>query len=179
MLPLNLLAVIASGEGGGSLLDVNPGLIFWTVITFVLLMLLLKKIAWKPILAALDLREKEIRDSLERAEKAKEEAQKVLDENQANLSRAEEESKKIIEQSRAFAATLKDQLIKDSKDQAKKIIDDASEEIQRRKEAAFEELKGQISEIALNAAEKIIKENLDPAKNKKMVDKYLKDVSKN
>lgn len=178
-LPFNLLAVIASGEGGGTLLDVNPGLIFWTVITFVILMLLLKKIAWKPILTALNLREKEIRDSLEKAEKAKEEAQKILSENQASLSKAEEEAKKIIEQSRVFAANLKEQLIKESKEQAKKIVDDASEEIQRRKDAAFDELKGQIAEIALGAAEKIIRENLDAEKNKKIVDKYLNDVNKN
>lgn len=175
----NFILVIASGEGGGTLLDVNPGLIIWTVVTFIFLLLLLKKIAWKPILSALDLREKEIRDSLEKAEKAKEEAQKILEENQANLSKAEDEAKKIIEQTRVYAANLKEQLTKESKEQAKKIIDEASAEIQRRKDAAFEELKGQIAEIAVNAAEKIMRENLDADKNKKIVDEYLKDVSKN
>ncbi len=176
---INLIAVIASGEGGGTLLDINPGLIFWTVVTFLILLLVLKKIAWKPILTALDQREKEIKDSLEKAEKAKEDAQKILEENQANLSKAEDEAKKIIEQSRTYAANLKEQLIKESKEQAKKIVDDASEEIQRRKDAAFDELKGQIAEIALNAAEKIMRENLDADKNKKIVDKYLNEVSKN
>jgi F-type H+-transporting ATPase subunit b len=176
---INFIPLVASGEGGGTLLDVNPGLIFWTVITFVLLLLLLRKIAWKPILSALDLREKEIRDSLEKAEKAKEEAQKILEANQANLSKAEDEAKKIIEQTRTYAANLKEQLTKESKEQAKKIIDDASAEIQRRKDAAFDELKGQIAEIAVNAAEKIMRENLDANKNKKIVDEYLKDVSKN
>ena len=175
----DFILVIASGEGGGTLLDVNPGLIIWTVVTFIFLLLLLKKIAWKPILSALDLREKEIRDSLEKAEKAKEEAQKILEENQANLSKAEDEAKKIIEQTRVYAANLKEQLTKESKEQAKKIIDDASAEIQRRKDAAFEELKGQIAEIAVNAAEKIMRENLDADKNKKIVDEYLKDISKN
>jgi F-type H+-transporting ATPase subunit b len=178
MLANILIGVLASG-GGGSLLDVNPGLIVWTVLTFIILLLILKKIAWKPILTALDQREKDIRDSLEKAEKAKEDAQRILDENQANLAKAEEESKKIIEQSRSYAENLKEQLLKESKVQAKKIIEDAAEEIDRKKDSAFEELKDQVAKIAVNAAEKIMKQNLDADKNKHIVDSYLKNVMKN
>ncbi len=90
---INILAF--APEGGGSLIDVNPGLIIWTVITFVILLFVLKKVAWKPILTALDQREASIRESIERAEQAKDEAQKILDENNANLAKAEDESKKI------------------------------------------------------------------------------------
>ena len=180
MLTQITLAVIAAGGGeNGGLLDVNPGLMIWTVITFIILVLILKKVAWKPILTALDKRESDIKESLAQAEKAKDEAKKILEENQANLAKAEEESKKIIEQSRAYAESLKEQLIKDSKDQAKKIVDEASSEIQRKKDAAFEELKGQIAEIAVNAAEKIIRESLDAQKSKQIIDKYLNDVNKN
>jgi F-type H+-transporting ATPase subunit b len=179
MLTQITLAVIASEGGNGGLLDVNPGLMIWTVITFIVLLFILKRVAWKPILTALDKRENDIKESLAQAEKAKDEAKKILEENQANLAKAEEESKKIIEQGRTYAQSLKEQLIKDSKDQAKKIVDDASSEIQRRKDAAFEELKGQIAEIAVNAAEKIIKESLDAQKSKQVIDKYLNEVTKN
>ena len=96
MLSNLLLAVIASEGGGGGLMDVNPGLMIWTVITFIILLIILKKIAWKPILTALDKRENDIKESLAQAEKAKEDAKKILEENQANLAKAEEESKKII-----------------------------------------------------------------------------------
>lgn len=174
-----LLGVLASGSGGGSLLDVNPGLIIWTIVTFLILVFILKKVAWKPILSALDQREKDIKDSLEKAEKAKEDAQRILDENQATLAKAEEESKKIIEQSRSYAENLKEQMLKESKEQAKKIVEDAAEEIDRRKDSAFEELKDQVAKIAVNAAEKIMKQNLDADKNKHIVDSYLKDVMKN
>src|SRR5690606_35023209 len=132
------LAVIAiAPEGGGSLVDVNPGLIFWTVITFVILLIILKKVAWKPILSALNQREDAIKESLEKAEKAKEEAQKILQENQASLLKAEDESKKIIEQSRQFAEKIKDQMLRESKEQAQKIIEDASIQIDQKKEAPF------------------------------------------
>ncbi len=173
-----LLGVLASG-GGGSLLDVNPGLIIWTILTFLILLIILKKVAWKPILTALDNREKEIEDSLNRAEQAKKEAQKILGENQATLSRAEEESKKIIDQSRVYADKLKEQILRESKDQQQKIIEDASAEIERKKNAAFEELKNQIAEISINAAEKIMKENIDANKNKQIVNKYLSEINKN
>jgi F-type H+-transporting ATPase subunit b len=173
------LAVIASEGGNGGLLDVNPGLMIWTVVTFIVLLLILKKVAWKPILTALDKRENDIKEALEQAEKAKDEAKKILEENQANLAKAEEESKKIIEQSRNYAESLKEQMMKDSKEQAKRIVDDASSEIQRKQDAAFNELKGQIAEIAINAAEKIIRESLDAQKSKQVIDKYLKEVSKN
>lgn len=179
MLSNILLGVIASEGGGGSLLDVNPGLIVWTLLTFIILLIILKKVAWKPILTALENREKEIADSLNRAEQAKEDAQKILEENQASLAKAEEESKKVIDQSRVYAESLKEQMLKESKEQAQKIIEDATAEIERKKNAAFDELKNQIAEISVSAAEKIIKENLDSAKNKKIVDKYLSEISKN
>ena len=177
MFKVYTLAVIASE--GGSLVDVNPGLVVWTVITFLILLFVLKKIAWKPILSALNEREGAIKESLEKAEKAKEEAQKILQENQSSLLKAEEESRKIIEQSRVYADKLKEQMIKESKEQAKKIIDDASAEIEQKKTDAFNELKTKVAEIAIQTAEKILSENLDKDSNKKLVDRYIDDITRN
>ncbi len=174
-----LSAIALLEEGGGSLVDVSPGLIFWTVITFVILLIILKKTAWKPILSALDQREAAIKDSLEKAEKAQEEARKVLEENKANIQKAEEESKKIINQSREYAEKLKDQMLQDGKEQAKKIVDDATAEIERKKDAAFEELKTQVAEIAIQAAEKIMDANLDKESQKKIANKFIGEIAKN
>ncbi len=174
------LSVIAlASEGGGSLIDVNPGVVFWTFVTFVVLLFILKKFAWKPILTALDQRETAIRESLEKAERAKEEAKKILDQNQANLVKVEEESKQIINQSRVYADKLKDQIIQDGRDQARKLIDEASAEIDRKKDAAFDELKNQIAEIAVTAAEKILRENLDKEIQKRIINKYIGEITKN
>lgn len=173
---LSFISVILEGI---NLVEVSPGLIIWTIVTFIFLLIILKKVAWKPILAALDQRESAIKESLEKAERAKEEAQKVLDENQANLAKAEEESKKIIDQSRAYAEKLKNQMMQESKQQAQKIVADACEEIERKKEAAFNELKNQIAEIAVQAAEKILKENVNKEVNKKIVNDYISEITKN
>lgn len=175
------VALIATETEGGSasLLSVNGGLAFWTTVTFVLLLLVLSKFAWKPILNALKQREDAIKDSLEQAEKAKEEAKKILAENQNSLAKAEEESKKIIDQSKQFAEGLKEQILKESREQAKKMIEEATAEIERKKDSAFDELKGKIAEISVKAAEKILKENLDAEKNKMIVNKYINEISKN
>ncbi len=179
MFSISHLTILVLASEGGSLVDVNPGLIFWTVITFLILLFILKKVAWKPILTALNEREEAIKESLEKAERAKEEAHKVLQENQTSLLKAEEESKKIIEQSREYAQKLKDQMLKESKEQAQKIIDDASSQIEQKKEAAFEELKTKVAELAIQASEKILKENLDKDSNRKLVDRYIEDITKN
>lgn len=167
------------GEGNGGLLDVNPGLVFWMLITFLILLFILKKVAWKPILGALDEREKFIKDSLEKSEKARTDAERLLALNQENLNRAEEEAQKIIAQGRDFAEKLKSQIAEESKNEAKKIIDNASAEIKRKQDEAFETLKAQMSELAVQAAEKILRENLDKEKQLRLVNKYIDELPKN
>lgn len=170
--------VFSGGEegGGGSPLDVNPGLIIWTVVTFILLLLILKKIAWKPILNSLSERENFIKESLEKADKAQKDAEKLIADNRANLSKAEEEAQKIIEQSRDLAEKLKTQILDESRLQAKKMIADAAGEIERKNAEAFSKLKSQVADIAVNAAEKILRDNLDKDKQVKLVNKYLDDL---
>lgn len=179
-LPLAFLALVQQHEESkGGLLDVNPGLIFWTAVTFIILLLILKKVAWKPILTALDERENYIKNSLAKSEQARDEAEKLLKENKANLDRAESEAQKIVAQGREFAEKLKNQIISESKNEAKKIIDEASAEIKRKNDEAMENLKGQIAQIAVEAAEKILKENLDRNKQIDIANKYIDELPKN
>jgi F-type H+-transporting ATPase subunit b len=177
----NLLLLVFSGggEGGGSPLDVNPGLILWTVVTFLALLFILAKFAWKPIINSLNERENFIKDSLDKAEKAQKEAEKLVSDNKANLLKAEGEAQKIIDQGREYAEKLKTQILDESKVQAKKMIEDASNEIQRKNAEAFNKLKEQVADIAVSAAEKILRENLDKEKQMKLVNKYLDELSKN
>lgn len=181
MVNANLLMLAFFSEGGaqGGPLDVNPGLIIWTLVTFLFLLFILAKIAWKPILKSLSDRENLIKESLDKAENARKEAEKLIAENKANLLKAEEEGQKVIEQSREYAEKLKNQILDESKVHAKKMIEDASLEIQRKNAEAFNKLKEQVADIAVNAAEKIIKENLDKDKQVNLVNKYLDDLSKN
>ncbi|MGE5411311.1 MAG: F0F1 ATP synthase subunit B [Clostridiales bacterium] len=179
MFNLAFIALIEAEEHKGGLLDVNPGLIFWTGITFLILLFILKKVAWKPIIGALDERENFIKDSMQRAEVAKNEAERLLEENKANLARAEEEAQKVIAQGREFAEKLKAQILSESKAEAQKMIENASAEIKRKNVEAFESLKAEVAMIAVQAAEKILRENLDKEKQNNLVNKFIDELPKN
>jgi len=175
------IAMLAFSEGAkaGNPLEVNPGVIVWTTVIFLLLLFVLKKSAWKPILNSLSQREKLIRDSLEKAEKARKETEKMIAENKMSMAKAEGEAQKIIAQGREYAGNLKNQILDASRIEAKKMLDDAKAEIQRKNQEAFLQLKEQVADIAVDAAEKIIKENLDREKQIKLVNKHLSELSKN
>ncbi|MEW6651884.1 MAG: F0F1 ATP synthase subunit B [Bacteroidota bacterium] len=179
---LSYILVLAFGGANavqGGPLDVNPGLILWTVVTFIFLLLVLKKIAWKPILSFLNERESIIKESLEKAETARKEAELLIADNKAAMRKAEDEAHKIVEQSRELAEKLKNQILDESKITAKKMVEDASAEIERKNAEAFNKLKDQVADIAIYAAEKILKENLDKQQQIKLVDKYLDEMNKN
>ncbi|HLA69270.1 MAG TPA: F0F1 ATP synthase subunit B, partial [Bacteroidota bacterium] len=91
--------------------DINPGLSIWTTVVFVLLVLVLGKFAWKPLLKTLQDREKSIRDSLEQAERARAEAAELLKQNERNMARADEEYQKIVREAKVFGEKMKDDIV--------------------------------------------------------------------
>jgi len=161
------------------MLDVNPGLIVWTIVTFICLLVVLRKFAWKPLLDSLQRREEHVRNALDRAEQAKQEAEHLLDENRKQLARAEEESRRILGEGRALAEKLKQEIMDRTSQQSRTMIDQAKMEIERDKEAALAQLRGEVANLAIKAAEKILDETLDENKQRKVIDAYLRELPKN
>jgi F-type H+-transporting ATPase subunit b len=161
------------------MLDINPGLIIWTLITFVLLILLLSKLAWKPLLGALQAREQGIADALSQADEARKESERVLNENKAALAKANEETARLIAEGRIMAEQVKNDIIAKANENAKSLIAQAKDEINREKEAALIQLRSEVADLAIAVAEKIVDETLDGAKQKKFVDKVLQQMPKN
>jgi len=147
------------------MLDINPGLILWTIITFIILLFVLGKVAWKPLVSALQAREQGIRDALLKAEEARKESERLLEQNKEAMRRANEETSRILKEGRELAEQMKNE--------------QAKGDIQREKETALLQLKNEVADLAVNAAEKIIDEVLDEAKQKKIVDKVLQTLPKN
>lgn len=161
------------------MLSPNPGLIIWTIITFIILLGILKKIAWKPLLNVLHSREESVKNAIDQAEKARSEAERILEENQKALENANIEGQKILQESRALAEKLKEDIISKANLLSKKMIETAKEEIERDKEAAIIHLRSEIATIAVEAAGKIIDENLNEEKHRKLVEMYLQQVPRN
>ena len=156
--------------------DINPGLMVWTVVTFVVLLLVLSKYAWKPLLKSLQEREDNIRDALGQAEKAREEASELVKQNEVNLARAEEEYQKIVREGKAFAEKLKEEIVAKANAQAQRQLQQAKEEIQRDVDAARQQLRTEVADLAVQAAGKILDESLDAQKHRKIVDNFLNQL---
>lgn len=153
--------------------EINPGLIIWTVVTFVCLALVLRKFAWGPMLKALSAREHGIRDALQQAEKARADAAELIRENQRRMTSAEEEYQKMMREGKAQAEKLKEEILAGARREGQQAVDRARDEIQREFEAAKKELRSEVANLAIKAAEKLLEENLDTAKQKKIVDQFI------
>ena len=159
--------------------DVNPGLIIWTMITFGVLVLILGRFAWKPILQALNEREEKIRSAIEQADKARAEAAQLLKQNEKNMARAELEYQKMMREAKALGEKMKEDIVSKARLQADQELKRANEEIQRNLDAAKQQLRSEVADLAIKAAEKILDETLDAQRHKKIVDGFLSQLPKN
>lgn len=166
-------------EDKPSLLSVNPGLIIWQIIIFIILLFILKRIAWKPLLTALHTREQSIRDSMEHAEKVNKEAEDVLEQVKKNFADSNAQSMKIISESKEIANKMRDELIAKAQEESRNIVEQARVEIKQEKESAMADLRNEVSDLAIKAAEKIIKDNLDESKQKKIVNDFISQIPSN
>ncbi|MXV49357.1 F0F1 ATP synthase subunit B [Pedobacter sp. HMF7647] len=156
------------------------GLVFWTVIAFLFLLLLLKKFAWSPILNLIHDRERSIESALTAAENAKDELKRLTNENEQLLKEARAERDLILKEARE----LKEQIVNDAKKTAQvegaKMIAKAKQEINSQKAAALDEVKNQVSHLSLAIAERVLrKEFSDKAKQEELVSDLIKEVKLN
>ncbi len=142
------------------LLTPSLGLIFWTLLAFIIVFVALRKFAWKPILSSLDEREKTIAGSLESAERVKAEMAKLKSENEELMARAREERAAMLKE----AKETKDRIINEAKDQAKsesaKIVAEAQAAIQAQKMAALTDVKNQVGKLVIEVTEKVLRKEL-------------------
>ena len=158
------------------LVQLDPGLFVWTILTFLLLVFVLAKFAWKPLLKMLQDREDMVRSSLEDAEKAKSELERLNEESEAIMAKARSEAQSILADGKAAAEKVKDDIIAKSKEQANKISEDAGNQIQVEKDKAISEIKKEVVNLTLSVAEKLIQKNLSDADNKSLIEESLKKV---
>ena len=157
--------------------DFSFGLFFWQIILFVLLLLLLKKFAWKPILEALNSREEGIQNALDEADKARQEMVDLKSSNEKILKEARLERDGLLKDARL----IKDKMISEAKDEANiqsnKIIEQARTAIENEKLAAITELKNQVAELSIGIAENIMQDELsNKGKQVALIEKMLNEA---
>ena len=158
----------------------DVGLIFWTFISFLVLFILLKRFAWKPIVGTVNEREQSIREALASAEAAKKEMENLTADNERILKEARVEREAMLKEAREIKAKMIADAEEDAKLKADKIIANAQAAIETEKKAAIAELKGQVAELSVDIAEKVVKTELaDKDKQLKLVENMLDEAKLN
>ena len=156
------------------------GLIFWSTLIFLILLIVLKKYAWKPVLNAVKGREERIKSALESAEEAREEMAKLKADNEVIVKEAKEERNKLIQEARSIKIKMIDDAKVLANEEANKIIETARVKINSEKEAAIMDLRKQVAEFSVEIAEKILKKKLEDTKEQRsLIEKSLDDLKLN
>ncbi|MBI2258005.1 MAG: F0F1 ATP synthase subunit B [Flavobacteriia bacterium] len=162
------------------LITPSIGLLFWTALVFCILLFILAKFIWKPILKAVNEREQKIADSLELAEKTKAEMQSLQLQNENLLKEARAERDKIVKDAHQIASKMVDDAKSVAKSESAKIIATAHQAIEMEKTAAMQELKDQVAVLSIQIAEKIIRQELSSdEKQKTLASKLAEDINLN
>ena len=167
----------AEGSWMDSWIKPDPGILLWTLITFFIVLGILKWKAWGPLMKALDDREKRISDALNAADKAKEEAQKVSSDYEKMIAKAESEKQKILTQAKKDADKLREKKEAEAESKCNNMIDKATKEIESEKAKALKEIKSIAVTLSVEAASKIIKKNLDSDDNKKIAEETISNIN--
>lgn len=163
----------AGSEEKPTLLTFDPGAAVWSIIVFLLLVLALRSAAWKPILRVLHEREQFIEKSIADAAEARHQAQKLLEQYQAQLERAGEEAAAIIAAGRREAEVVRRRLHEEARKEAQEIIARARREIQLAADAARKELHDEVSELAVEMAARILRRELSVSDHRVLVAQSL------
>lgn len=162
-----------------ALLDPKLGLFVFTLAVFLIVSWILKKFAWGPITEALATREKTIDESIQRAENALVEARQISEDNQKALHEAEVRAQRVMREAREAADAHRTEEAERTREQLKQMHESARLEIEREKQSALNALRAEVANLAIGAAEKLLSENLDAEKNRKLVDDFIDGLSSN
>jgi F-type H+-transporting ATPase subunit b len=148
--------------GGLNLLDVNPGLLVWTLITFGLVMFILAKFAWNPIIHALDERAEKIHGDIDKAEKLRTEAETMLSQYKSKLAAAQDEAILVVNEAKNDATALKNKMIADAGTEISSMKASSVKEIELARIKALHDIQQSVVEMSISIASKILEKQLKP-----------------
>ena len=158
------------------LVQLDPGLFIWTILTFLILFFVLSKFAWRPLLEALESRENTIKSSLNDAEKAKQELESLNAETETIISEARSEAQSIRLEAKSAAEKVKADIIAQAGEDVKKLRDENEKQIQVEKDRAINEIRQEVVDLTLTVAERVIRKNLSKEDNQDLIEDSLKTL---
>lgn len=162
-----------------SLVTPSAGLIFWKAVAFLIFLYILYRFGWGPITNALQEREETIDHSIRRAEKALAEAKEIQAENQKARREAEREAQRILRDAREAAESLRAEEEEKTRKKIRQMQEQAQAEIEREKQGALQELRDEVADLAIQAASKVVRDDLDGDRQRKLVNDFISDLPTN
>jgi F-type H+-transporting ATPase subunit b len=159
-----------------SLIDINFGLMFWTILTFLIVLYVLKRFAFGPIQATLDARRKAIADDIDAAESAREDAQTALAEYRQALADSRKEASRIVEDARRVSEEQRQRDVAALEEEKTRLMVRAREEIEAETRRSLQAIKAQLADLTVATTEKVVRRTLDEAEQKRLIDEALADV---
>jgi F-type H+-transporting ATPase subunit b len=163
-------------ETSNALLRFEPGLMIWTGVVFVVLLAVLRKIAWKPLLQALDEREKQIHHSLEQAQQIQRDTERVGAENQRRIDEAIQKAEQIIQQSREQGEQSRRQIVEEARAESRRVVDQGLRRLEAEQRAAMQEVRAMAADLAIQAAGRLIQTSLNEQQQREIVEKFLREI---
>ena len=166
-------AALGAAAGHGA---VNSGDIIFQLVAFILLMLLLRIFAWGPLMGVMKQREEHIANEIDQAEKRRQEAEKLLEEQRELLKQSRQEAQTILENARKLAEEQKEQIVASARAEAERVKEAAKQEIEREKEQAVAAIREQLASMSVMIASKVIEKELSVADQEKLINEYIKEA---
>ena len=155
------------------LLSPNAGVMFWTLIIFVVLLVVLSRFAFKPLTAAVEAREKHLEEMIQSAKADRDEAARLLAEQQKALDASRADAQRVVAESRITAEKLRNDMMEQTKQQQRELLDRARGEIDNERKRAIIDLRREAVDLALAGASKLVERNLDDQTNRNLVESFL------
>lgn len=171
-----LLAQEQEAHESVNLLSPNTGLMFWTLLIFIVLMFVLARFAFKPLTAAVEAREKALEEAIEAAKRDREEAAKLLEEQRHAVDVSRADAQRLIAEARTTGEKLRGEMLQETKLQQHELLERARIEIDLERKRAIADLRREAVDLALAGASKVIERNLDDQTNRKLVESFLASV---
>jgi F-type H+-transporting ATPase subunit b len=160
------------------LTDINVALVVWTLVTFGLLLIVLRRFAWRPILETIETREKTIAEAIESAKRERAEAEKAAADMRASLEKARGEAAELIRRNQAEVAAAKNELMAAARKESEALLVQARASIEEERRAAVAGLRAQVVDIAIEAAGRLLQTQMDEKKQRQLVEEYLARLPK-
>ncbi|KYD26080.1 ATP synthase subunit b [Geobacillus icigianus] len=155
---------------------ISGGTIIYQLLMFIILLALLRKFAWQPLMNIMKQREEHIANEIDQAEKHRQEAEKLLEEQRELMKQSRQEAQALIENARKLAEEQKEQIVASARAEAERVKEAAKQEIEREKEQAMAALREQVASLSVFIASKVIEKELTEQDQRKLIEAYLKDV---